>query len=259
MIVKKSYGVIVARYNETNNKIEYLLVKRRTTFSYSDFILKHYNNHNDVKLLQLFNEMSHEEKLDILSGDFNRMWYRLFMINPDKNTNPQHLEKYILCKSYFEKKFMSDNGVKLKELICKSSCLDYIWEIPKGRKSFSQEKDLTCAMRELEEETNFSSSNYIILNDETIKTTTISCGVKYINHYFLAISTQKKNTNIKISYNINQQLSEVSRISWLDIDNINVVDQTRKLYNLLKHINNIMNKKYKIRKIYRLNLLDDLK
>src|SRR5271168_5223046 len=246
-ITKKSYGIICGRYNKLLDKIEFLLIKKRYTFNYSDFILKHYSTHDDTKLLYLFNGMSHEEKLDIVSLDFGRMWYRLFLTTPDKNTNVSHLDKYVLCKAYFEKKFLHDGGAKLRELICKSNNLDYIWEIPKGRKATPQEKDIACAMRELEEETGVSSNNYLILDDNPIRTSIISNGIKYIATYYLAIYIFRKCTP-KIQYNNYQQLSEVSRIDWMAVDKINIIDQSKRLYLLLKQVNKVMSKKYKIRK-----------
>jgi len=250
-IIKKSYGIICSRYNLKTKKVEFLLIKKKTTFYYAEFILKYYRR-DDPKLIILFNNMSYDEKLDILSLDFSRMWYRLFVVNPEFDSDQYY--KYSTCKTHFEKNFIVDKGQKLKDLICRSQNYECIWEIPKGRKLQAQEKDMICAMREFKEETGVSNSNYMIIDTNPIKTSTVSFNVKYINHLYLSIYTSNS-SDVKLQYDNIQQLSEVSRIDWMDIDKVNIIDQSGKLYSFLKNINKLLRKRYKIQKLTELNLL----
>lgn len=261
--IKKSYGILCARFNNKTKKIEILLIQKRATFYYTDFILKNHIKYNENNLLYFFDHMTHDEKLDILSLDFSRMWYRIWMINPDfpHNSEEQKLsqeryEKYIAYKNNFEKNYLMDKGRGLKELINKSQHSECLWEIPKGRKATPYEKDMVCAMREFEEETGISSSEYYILDEPPLTMTNNSPNTKYINYYYIAIMPNIK--NIKLNYNNIQQLSEVSKIEWMDLDKINLIDTNKKLYNLSKSANKMLRKKYKIQKVFELNLLQSL-
>jgi 8-oxo-dGTP pyrophosphatase MutT (NUDIX family) len=271
-IIKKSYGIISSRFNNKNKIVEILLIQKRTTFYYIEFILKSHFlykvQNNENALLFLFDHMSHEEKIDILSLDFGRMWYRIFMLNPDSPFTPHNMrltpdkyEKYQICKSNFEKNYvLPDKGNKLKELICKSRNSYCLWEIPKGRKIFSQEKDLVCAVREFEEETGISGNDYRILEEFPFTTTVNSLNIKYINYLYLAIMTNDSPMlkNPKLDYLNTQQLSEVADISWMSIDKIGILDNTGKLFQLAKNINKILRKRHKIQKLTELNLLYDI-
>src|SRR5690348_1748038 len=125
LVAKKSYGIFCARFNNKTKKIEFLLIQKRITFSYMEFILKTHFTHklyDESKLLFLFDRMTHEEKLDILSLDFGKMWYRIWMVDPnfDKTQiSPEKYERFINYKNNFEKTFLFDKGKKLKELINK--------------------------------------------------------------------------------------------------------------------------------------------
>src|SRR5579883_3638181 len=108
--IKRSYGILCSRFNKKTKKIEFLLIQKRTTFYYTEFILKYHYDYryskefsrgsanakdssrnfvtynsdlDEEKLLYLFDHMTYEEKLDILSLDFGRMWYRIWMVNPE--------------------------------------------------------------------------------------------------------------------------------------------------------------------------------
>lgn len=267
LTIKKSYGIPCCRFNNKTKKIELLLIKKRCTFAFIEFILKCQNRNDYNKLLYLFDHMTHDEKLDILSLDFGRMWYRLSLVNPDSPFTPDSLklpsekyEKYVICRNNFERNFSIDKGQKLQELICKSQNSECLWEIPKGRKLFPQEKDIVCAMREFFEETGVSNADYIVLDETPLITSNIALNIKYINYYYLAIMStdQAKIKNIKLNYASIQQMSEVSDIGWFDVDQIQLLDPSKKLYQFVKGINKILRKRYKIRKVFELNLLSTL-
>lgn len=258
--IKKSYGIICARFNKRTNKIEFLLVRKRCTYYYFDFILKHYDKYDDTKLLYLFNRMTYDEKIDILSLDFGRMWFRLWLINPDSPYTPPNLklstdyDRYKLCKSTFEKNYMYDGGKRLRDIMGKSKNSNCLWEIPKGRKSSSQEKDMVTAIREFGEETGIDSLKYDILEEGPIILSNISNGVKYTNYYYLAIYTDP-DINVNIDFNNQMQISEISGIDWFDIDKINVLDSPQ-IVHVIKNANKILRKKYKIQKLFELDLLN---
>lgn len=273
-VTKKSYGIICTRFNTNNNKVEFLLIKKRNTYFYVEFVLKCQLSsyiQDDKKLIYLFNRMTHEEKIDILSFDYGKMWYRIWLVNPDSpytlekdKLTADRYERYLLCKNNFEKNYLNDNGKKLQRLISQSKNVECLWELPKGRKSFSQEKDIVCAIREFEEETNISNVNYNILDYEPYTLINTALNVTYYSYYYLAytdfnIINQNNNQNDtksyfsvkypKINYNNSHQICEVADIAWLDLDKIKTLDNNNILSNLCTTINKILRKKYKIKKI----------
>ena len=241
--VKKSYGVLCCRYNEKKNKIEYLFIKRKISFAYADFIYYHKDLSN--KSLYLFNNMTQEEKRDLLSLDFDRVWYRIW-----SKEKGDLYEKY---KEYYNKK-ISDGGKYLKTLITQSYNIEP-WEIPKGRKN-PYEGDILCAIREFTEETGISSNSLYMLDEKPEIITTISGNTKYICYYYLALYTGI-NMKHKINYFNDNQATEVSEVDWLSDDKIGLL-KLNKFLEIVKKAEKLLRSKYKIQKIYELNLLNFL-
>ena len=68
-----SYGIILFRI--FNNEIQYLMIRRKNSFGYIDFIKGQYSENNLEYLQKLFDEMSLEEKqLILMNDDFNILW-----------------------------------------------------------------------------------------------------------------------------------------------------------------------------------------
>ena len=80
--IKKSYGVLCCR--PSKNGVEVLMVKRSTTYHFCEFVSGRYRKQDNDLLNKLFNNMTHTEKIDILSLKFQNMWYRIYMENHDK-------------------------------------------------------------------------------------------------------------------------------------------------------------------------------
>ena len=91
------------------------------------------------------------------------------------------------------------------------------WGFPKGRRS-NMEKNIDCAIREFNEETNLTNSDYNVINsiepftEELIGTNKIN----YKHIYYIAICDN--NLKVNISKNNKSQLKEVGSIKWLSYD-----------------------------------------
>ena len=255
-IVKQSFGIVCARYNHTTNKVEILLIHKRLSFSYVEFVMK---NHKDVdgSIMPILNGMTHEEKMDILSLDFGKMWYRIWQVDPDSKNAPKlsvaDNDNYQICKQHFEKKYMADKGERLRMLVSRSVNGNCPWELPKGRKLNIQEKDLVCAIREFREETGFDSDKYVILPDIVISTSTVSGHIKYANRYYVALARASpciKNDNRfkfpKINYGNITQISEIDGIAWMDHTKIQALENPYALSKILKRVNKLLRREYKI-------------
>ena len=79
-----SYGVILIRMK--NKRIEYLMIRRKDTFGYIDFIRGKYSPYNFYQIQNIINEMSVIEKNRILNNTFNDLWKMMW----GQTTNSQY-------------------------------------------------------------------------------------------------------------------------------------------------------------------------
>jgi 8-oxo-dGTP pyrophosphatase MutT (NUDIX family) len=239
-----SYGVIVFRY--VNDKVQFLMIRRKDSFGYIDFIRGKYSINNIQHIQNIVNEMSVDEKKSILNENFENLWKMMW----GETTNNQYKnEQIISCKKFDSLK----NGILVKNEVINletivnnsnSNWLETEWEFPKGRRNF-QEKDLDCAIREFEEETGISSQQLIMV-ENMLPFEEIFIGTNhksYKHKYFLAYM---KNSNSDEELH-NFQKTEVSKIEWKTIDECL---QAIRPYNLEKK--KIITNIYKVLEEYRL-------
>ena len=67
-----SIGVIVYRIN--NNNLEYLMIRRKETLGFIDFIRGKYSLQNKDYILNMFKQMTINEKELLLITDFDTLW-----------------------------------------------------------------------------------------------------------------------------------------------------------------------------------------
>lgn len=253
MLTKTSIGIILVKPGSIKFPPEVLLVHKRHTYVFNDFVNGNYiylhHNTNSFFLKKkytimsvetLLEQMTTDELLDILSLNFEQMWYRIHL-SVDK-TDPIYIKKYNKFKSEF---LHFDNGAKLISIINSIRGRGtLLWEVPKGRKLYNiKESDLECAMRELEEETGITKSNYEIIPSVKKKVSYISNNVKYIFIYFIAFTNAKiiKNRN-RLNAKIyesqiigSNDIREVSEIGWFNLQYIKLFDNgSGHLYNIIK-------------------------
>lgn len=266
IICKKTYGISVCRYN--NNKLEILMVKKRYTYAFFSFVFGYYKKYNNKQLKNLFNNMTLEEKIDILSLNFSIMWYRIWLTNPEQNYNFYNIYKNIKHtnngikntnldkistdvsidhnlffykkKKIFEEMVLKDDGKKLSKLIQSSFNYNLEWEIPKGG-SLLNESNVLCACRELEEETNIKVDDYVLLHDiNPIKYTNVDYKITYITNYYIAYLKNSSTYKPLINFNNKNQISEISDIQWLALNDIKKKNINNcKMYNTYNELENI--------------------
>lgn len=221
-----SLGIIGIKYYDSTftsledfkNKNKLLLIRRKDSIGYTDFIRGKYNNLQS--LLNIINIMTIDEKERILSNNFKKMWEDLWVI---KNKNVEHTSDYIKASNKYNKLF--NDGLLhnyktflLKDIINQSNT-EYIeleWGFPKGKRN-KNEKNKECAIREFNEESNFKNNEYDLLDIKPIIENYIGTDNKKYRHvYYLAVL---KNDKIELSKNNMFQQTEISKISLLDHDN----------------------------------------
>jgi ADP-ribose pyrophosphatase YjhB (NUDIX family) len=208
-----SYGVIVFRMSLKG--IQFLMLRRKDSFGYIDFIRGKYSPYNIYQLQNIINEMSLSEKERILIEPFCELWKQMW----GEITNIQYKNEEFTSSKKLE---IIRNGVTinnelitLNDIVSKSKTqwTETEWEFPKGRRNF-KEKDLECALREFEEETGISRSKISII-ENLLPFEEIFIGTNhksYKHKYFLAF------TNEIDDYLNNFQVTEVSKLEWKTID-----------------------------------------
>src|SRR4029078_913826 len=172
-----SCGILAFRRNP---ELKFLLIQRKDSIGYIDFLRGKYNTKSTKKTIQktLVEEMTHDEKQNILSKPFDTLWDQLWC----NHRSRMYLNYYENAKTKF---FQIDIYNMLTNTASKWTDQEYC--IPKGRRN-NNESNLECAIREFTEETGYRRNEFhIIHTTNTIEEIfTGSNGITYKHIYFLA-------------------------------------------------------------------------
>jgi 8-oxo-dGTP pyrophosphatase MutT (NUDIX family) len=210
-----SYGIITFR--DSSEGLQFLMIRRKDSFGYIDFIRGKYSPYNLKQLLNIIDEMSVSEKKRIIEQSFDTLWIEMW-----GEVSIQFKSEETISKKKFEilkeGVTISDIIYTLKDIVEMSSTSwnETEWEFPKGRRN-QKEKDLDCALREFEEETGISKSKLTVIeNILPFEEIFIGSNHKSYKHkYFLALMD---NSDSDINHLNNFQATEVSKIEWKSID-----------------------------------------
>ena len=238
-----SIGIICFRYN--NNKVEYLMIRRKETLGFIEFMRGKYAIQNKEFLLNLLRQMTNEEKDKLLNRDFETLWKEIWCDSDtqmkykyEENTSK---EKFNLLREGIT--YKSDNYT-LKSLIEQSKEVHEYdepeWGFPKGRRNYN-ENDYDCAVREFCEETGFSSKllhnlQNIVPYDENFT----GSNFKSYKHKYFIMYMKYENSLVMNNY----QKSEVSKMQWMDLNECNEKIRSYNLEKkmLIKKVNNCLEK-----------------
>lgn len=222
-----SYGLIAIRYmndiisdslfsksniiNINNYSIQFLLIQRKDSLAYVEFIRGKYNPYDNDYIGRLLRGMTIKEQENILIKSFDELWYTVW---GESSNLKSHKNDYDIS----EKKYstIKDN---IPELI-KNNTTKWIepeWGFPKGRRN-PHESDLNCAIREFQEETGLHRNDFtVIQNTYPISETFFGSNqVHYCHKYYIAIC----NKSIEVQMNMNNlhMTREIGNIQWCSLD-----------------------------------------
>ena len=208
-----SVGIITVRSNNSN--LEYLLIRRKDSLGYIDFLRGKYNINSKTHILNLLNEMTIHEKKRLLTYEFNELWNKLWGDDIGiqyRNEEQISKDKFTTLKTGV---MMNGEVLNLENLINESTdeWTEPEWGFPKGRRNY-QERDYDCAIREWEEETGYSRNSIKIINN-VLPYEEIFTGSNYKSYkhkYYLSIFFGSNNNPS------HYQESEVSAAKWLTYD-----------------------------------------
>lgn len=244
-----SVGIIAFRYN-LEDKLEYLMIRRKDTIGYIEFMRGKYNLNNKLYLLNIISEMTITEKNKLLQNDFDTLWLSLWgdgMSNQFRSEEKNARDKFDTLKLGITHGFIGrntstyDTFYNLQSLIAESTTewVEPEWGFPKGRHN-NLEKDLMCGLREFEEETGYNA-HIVKIVQNMLPYEEIFTGSNYKSYkhkYYLG------NINILQEPYKSYQNSEISKIMWCTYEQALALIRP---YNLekkavLKKINTVLGK-----------------
>ena len=220
-----SYGVIAIQATtrtsaEEAEKAEkeprYLLIRRKDSLSYVEFMRGKYKLTNHAYIQLLCNEMTTTERRKLLTGTFSELWHALW--------SGQHTRQFRneseTAQAVFEAFRASgdSNGKPLSSYIaaCTHHYEEPEWGFPKGRRDI-HESDLRCAVREWREETGLPDSALQILSVPPCEESyTGSNGIPYNQIYYLGRCAA--DTAVSLSSTNAVMTREVGGIRWCSVE-----------------------------------------
>ena len=211
-----SSGIIAFRKRINTEEIEYLMICRKDSLGYIDFLRGKYPLYDKEYILTLINEMTLYEKQELLNKDFDTLWRKLW----GNFVGLQYRSEEKTAKDKFNQilrgiKNCDTDSYSLETLIIQSNTNWETpeWGFPKGRRNY-QETDLFCGLREFEEETGYDKKSIqVIKNIMPYEEIFIGSNLKSYKHiYFLG------HLNHDIFPKKTFDESEVSRLAWFNLE-----------------------------------------
>ena len=211
-----SYGVIL--YKKIDKKPYLVMVNRKDSICYIDFVRGKYDINNIENIKKLLSRISKDESDKIKNNTFDKLWGELW------NTPIIKVQKeYIRSKELFnklKKGIEIDNNYYNIETILelvKPYYLETEWEFPKGKKK-RNETYYDASLRELEEETNINKNDYSIIRNISpfIEELKGEDNVNYKNIYYIGICNNEE--NLLINKNNLNQINEIKHVKLMSIE-----------------------------------------
>ena len=171
--------------------INFLLVRRKHSLGYVEFVRGRYMKDNIEGIIYLFRQMVPSEIKKIASMNFDDIWNDFWASDAKK----QYFNKkeYSESKEKFESLKNGDDVELTLDFYIQNVKPDYTepeWGFPKGRRTRG-ESDMECATREFCEETGFVHSDIKIISyiKPIVENIIGTNGVSYRHIYYLAEAT----------------------------------------------------------------------
>lgn len=216
-----SFGIICFRQREKD--IEYLMIQRKDSLSFMEFIRGKYRHEQIDYICQLLSCMAQTEREQLRTKTFEELWNIIWY----QQTLPRQSAEFHEAKRKFDslKTGVIVNGthITLDYLlnISPSPYTEPEWGFPKGRRHL-REEDVNCAVREFCEETAFEPSDITLVADlppfEEIFFGTNNVLYRHV-YYVASLKGDQYRTTSVNPKNINQA-REVRAISWFKYEDI---------------------------------------
>lgn len=221
--------------NIVKNSIKFLMIRRKYSVGYIEFVKGRYNEKNDEEIIYIINQITPQELLYLKTHTFDEIWQNMwdgkynnipldetatstcedFNILSSKDQyiyTKIHLKEYISSKNKYE--YMHANNVFDRLESDHKIHMKYDepeWGFPKGRRNL-YEKNQDCAIREFFEETGMDMNDVTVM-DRIYPINELLTGtnnLEYKHSYYLSLSKMETD----VSLNLHSQKIEIGAIGW---------------------------------------------
>ena len=199
------------------NNIKFLLIQRRHSIAYMDFLRGRYKLDNIDQINSLFQYMNPTEIKALKDKNFDELWKEMWNNDPIKINNIKEYNNAL--NKYTQLKISNDLDLNLDFYINNVTPLykSNEWGFPKGRRNHN-ESTIECAIREFSEETGIDKSKInIIKNILPIEENLIGTnGIPYRHIYYIAETTINAINNIEN----NNEIGNIGFFNYNDSKNL---------------------------------------
>ena len=212
----------ITGFEQYHSKIEVLLIQRRDSLGYVEILRGKYKETDIEYIRKQVYGMTDVEREKLLNRSFDDLWSELW--GYDTKTSSHYRNDKEVSKGKLQ---LLRDGFEVEpgQLFCLSSLMDETsvhwdtpeWGFPKGRRE-PGEKDLACALREVEEETGISREQIVVIqNLEPLSETFFGSNqVHYCHKYF----TFYLPLNVEVKYDESNphMKREIGNLQWFSLD-----------------------------------------
>lgn len=254
-----SYGVIC--YKVTNSvpvSLKYLMIQRKDTLCYVEFLRGKYEIENKDYIIKLFENMTSTERELVRTSTFENLWTTLWIDNKKRNADYKVIrEKFNMIKNGYKIKpvdptspeFFFDINYILQQ--CGSVRCEQEWEFPKGRRRIGED-DFSCAKREFQEESGLSVAELHFQEPcKSYEEVYLSMNkIRYRNIFYLAKHIVNDDNAEQILYDENNihQVKEVRDVKWMTSEEVftKIKDRYSEKLEIFRMIDDTIRKKLKL-------------
>ena len=233
-----SYGIICyRRCPEAPQNIQYLMIQKKDSLSYVEFVRGKYDIANRDYMIRLANNMTPDEKQRLRQHTFDDIWQMLwandmpqskrFISNfHDSKKKFEHLKKGFFLK-------LADASIVFCNLdhIIESSTNQFHeteWEFPKGRRQVN-ECDEDCAIREFTEEAGMKRHGLLLHRDmKPFEEVFVGINRTRYRHVYYVGTPAFLGATFNLDRSNAKQCGEVRDIAWLPLEQ--ALEKTRLIY-----------------------------
>lgn len=177
------------------------MIRRKDSMSFAEFMRGKYDPTNEEYVSLLIKNMTLKEQAALASDPFEVLWKSLWGEDRTSSDYAPSRDKF----NQLDRLRLVQNNI--------SSYTEPEWGFPKGRR-MRGESDLTCALREFDEETNVPRDSFIVLKNIMLEETFMGLnGIRYRHVYYVAVLKQPEMINLNQKFT-HMQRREISGIAW---------------------------------------------
>jgi 8-oxo-dGTP pyrophosphatase MutT (NUDIX family) len=205
---KKHINIQDTVMQNEQDDIYFLLVQRRNTIGFIDFVRGKYDN-----VSKCFEEMTClERQLLATCINFETLWENLWKGNFWNKSARLYIDTFTEAKIKYEK-------VNIKQILKDVPCnyIDTEYGFPKGRRN-PNELSKDCAIREFCEESGYGKNDIVLLDKKPINEIFIGTDNKNYKHVYYIAKLKENTINPNIDPTNVNQAGEVKNIGWFNMN-----------------------------------------